>query len=486
MKIANGDITFRIDPFSARYMFARSLSRVSLLVPASILCGLIGMTLAGCQPTDVKAPTDEVSDTPVVASKIPLRVWIVAPLTEPDLLQRQWLASSEQPLELRSLTALELLQESQCQCDVLIYPANLMGELIERSWIVKLPSGVLQENDSGSGDTEHSTTPATWLAQAAYGGEVKGLSLGCSVPVFVASNALAESHSAGSWESLLAQLQIEANESPQFSFEAADVSPDALVDRFFAIVASLSDRDPGYGMLFDLQSMQARLTDPEYRRAAGIMAALASQPKGLASILGSHSLAWTWAASHETPALAIAAPTLLDKPAAALATGGIVSIKWDSAERESTSPSADALAERPQIAWWSTGAGLVASQSSQCRQTNQANACLRWLVDPAMRGVLATLLPGVEAGAPKGSGEALSWIAEQGLAQSITVKGLSLEPRLPSTHLYRQTLADELQQFLSGKKNAEQALQAAAQRWDEITRNIGSAQRRNYEKSLNL
>lgn len=447
------------------------------------------MSLAGCQPTDVNPPTDEVSETPAVVSKIPLRVWIVAPLAEPTLLQRQWLASSEQPLELRSLTAPELLQESQCQCDVLVYPANLMGELIERGWIVKLPSGVLQESDSGSVDAEHSTTPATWRAQAAYGGEVKGLSLGCAVPVFVASTALAEDNSASSWESLLAQLQIETSQSPQFAFEAADVSPDALVDRFFAIVASLSDRDPGYGMLFDLQSMQARLTDPEYRRAAGIMAALASQPQGLASILGSHSSAWTWAASRETPALAIAAPTLLDKPAAALATGSIVSIEsieLDSADRESTSPSVDALAERPRIAWWSTGAGLVASQASQCRQTNQANACLRWLVDPAMRGVLATLLPGVEAGVPKAGGEALSWIAEQALAQSVTVKGLSLEPRLPSTHLYRQALADELQQFLSGKKNAEQALQAAAQRWNEITRNIGPAQRRNYEKSLNL
>lgn len=447
------------------------------------------LTLVGCQPTDVKPPPDAASDTPEAVSKIPLRVWIVAPLAEPDLLQRQWMANSEQPLELRSLTVSELLQEPKCQCDVLLYPANLMGELIERSWIVKLPSGVLQESEPGSEDAGLSATPATWHAQSAYGGEMKGLSLGCAVPVFVASTALTDNNSVGSWESLLAQLQVEANESPQFSFDAADVSPEALVDRFFAIVASLSDRDPGYGMLFDLQSMQARLTDPEYRRAAAIMAALASQPEGLASILGSHSSAWTWAASHETPALAIAAPALLDKLAAAITTGNIVSIQANSVEPDNTNSTklrSEPAAERPRIAWWSTGAGLVASLSSQCRQTNQANACLRWLVNPAMRGVLATLLPGVEAAAPTAGGDALSWIAEQGLAQSVTVKGLSLEPRLPSTHLYRQTLADELQQFLSGKKNAEQALQAAAQRWDEITKDIGQRQRRNYEQSLNL
>ena len=305
----------------------------------------------------------------------------------------------------------------------------------------------------------------------------------------MASAALATSDSLGSWEDLLAQLQVEANESPQFTFDGANVDSDALVDRFFAIVASISDRDPGYGMLFYLQTMQARLTDPEYRRAAEIMAALASQSEGLASILGSHSSTWTWATTREAPALGIAAPAMLDQQAAAIATGSIVSIQSASAGSEnpsSTELTADATAERPRIAWWSTGAGLVASQASQCRQTNQANACLRWLYNPATRGVLATLLPGVEAASPTAGAEALSWKAEQELAQTMTVQELSLEPRMPSAHLYRQTLANELQQFLAGKKNAQQALQAAAERWDEITKDVGPSQRRNYEQSLNL
>ncbi len=470
-------------------VFGRTPRYAALLISVTIVCGMLLATMSGCQPTEVPSPTDEARDTPAAVSKIPLRVWIVAPLTKPDLLQRQWLANSEQPLELRSLTVPELLQESQCQCDVLLYPASLMGELIERSWIVKLPSSALPESDSGSEDADLSTLPSTWRAQAAYGGEVTGLSLGCAVPVFVGSSALTTNDGLGHWEDLLAQLHVEANESPQFSFDAADVVSDALVDRFFAIVASLSDRDPGYGMLFDLQSMQARLTDPEYRQAAGIMAALASQPEGLASILGSHSSAWAWAATQQTQALAVAAPTLLDEQAAAIATGSIVSFRSASSASEDTSSerlTAGATADRPRIAWWSTGAGLVASQSSQCRQTNQASACLQWLANPATRNVMATLLPGVEAATPTTGGEALSWIAEQGLAQTITVKGLSLEPRLPATHLYRQTLANELQQFLAGKKNAQQALQSATQRWDEITKNAGPAQRRNYEQSLNL
>ncbi|MEO8271371.1 MAG: hypothetical protein ABI557_16740 [Aureliella sp.] len=470
-------------------MFDSTVSCIAVLRSAAIVSSMMLVALAGCQPTEVESGSDTVSETTAAVSEIPLRVWIVAPLAEPDLLQRQWLASSEQQIELRSLTVSELLQESQSQCDVLIYPANLIGELIERSWIVKLPSSVLQPIGTDSADAELATTPATWQAQAAYGGEAKGLSLGCPVPVFVASTTLTTNDSVVTWQNVLNQLQIETSESPQFSFDSADVDADALVDRFFAIVASLSDRDPGYGMLFDLQSMQSRLTEPEYRRAASILAALGSQPGGLASILGSHSTAWTWAATRETPALGIAAPALLDKPAAAIVTGSIVSMLANSADFENTSSTkltGDISAERPQIAWWSTGAGLVASQSSQCRQTNQTKAFLHWLNSPSTRSVLATLLAGAETSSSGTGGETLSWKAVQKLSQTMTVKGLSLEPRLPSTALYRRKLSDELQQFLVGKKNAQQALQAAAQRWNAITEEAGQRQRRSYEQSLNL
>ena len=99
---------------------------------------------------------------------------------------------------------------------------------------------------------------------------------------------------------------------------------------------------------------------------------------------------------------------------------------------------------------------------------------------------MSTLIPGIEAATPSSGNEALSWRAQRQLAQEIKVTALSLEPRLPLANQYRQSLADELQQFLSGKKNSTTAMEDAARRWNEITKKAGATQRRNYEHSLNL
>lgn len=455
------------------------------------------ITLQGCQPKSAPPASSDSSVAPPVVSNIPLRVWIAAPVAEAELLQRQWLAKSEQPLELRSLTVSELLDEPDCQCDVLLYPASLIGELAQRGWIVKQPSRSAQAGESSTDEQGDLNVHAAWLAQATYADETMGLSLGCAVPVFVASSGLADENGGLTWDEVLSSLKVAANDSPSFSFDdvdlAADVDAEALVDRFLAIVASLSDRDPGYGMLFDLQSMQARLADPEYVQAAGILAGLAAQPDGLRSVIGSHSTAWAWSATRDAPALAIAAPILLDQQAAAITSGHILKLlpPTESGPAKDVPGSAQALSgspqsARPQVSWWSASGGLVASMSSRCRQTSQAQVCLEWMRAPATRTIMSTLIPGIEAAMPKFGNEALSWQAQRQLTQEVKVAALSLEPRLPLANRYRQTLADELQQFLSGKKNSITAMKDAARRWNEITRQAGATQRRNYEQSLNL
>lgn len=446
------------------------------------------MVLLGCTPSPSSSEPADVLQAAPTASTVPLRVWVIGSISEPQILMRQWLANSEQPLELRSLTAAELLGESQCGCDVVVYPARLVGELNQREWIVKLPAAAMpsstaaQSDDSTGNTTAVEAQPAAWRMQAEYAAQTMAVSLGCSVPVFVASASLgnesdsedARPNTEMDWPSLLAELNISRQASPQLQFDIAEVDAEALVDRYLAIVASVAQRDPGYGLLFDLQTMQPRLHQPEFLEAAELLAALASQVGGQAAAVGSHSVAWKWASENPAPALAIASPSLLDTSIAGGTSGKILRIR------------AQGAAPSSKTSHWNTGGGLMASLSSNCRQTNQAVSFLKWVASADTRAVLAKLIPGVESATPVGGADSLSWKARQSLGEFLSRITISQEPRMPGASRYRKALTDELTWFLSGQKNSSQALADAEKSWNEITTSLGKNQRRSYEESLGL
>lgn len=439
-------------------------------------CACVAGTLVtlGCERT--REPEAAPPTTPSLStSLIPLRVWVAAPIADQQIWLRQWLAHSEQPLELRSFSTAELLQQPQNDCDVLLYPARLIGELTERGWIIKLPETVQAENGAEAEEQSNSSVPAAWRQQAIYAGQTMAIPLGCALPVFITSDSGPTAQQPLSWEEALEALQIEEQAAPQLDFDAGEVDREALVDRFLAIVATLSSRDPSYGLLFDLQTMQSRLTEDNFVRAAKILAGLATQPLGVDSVIGSHSAAWQWAATTDRPAMAIAAPALLDPEMAQITTGQIVRFR-----------SATAVGQRPKVVAWNSGGGLLVSLSNQCRQSSHAAALLRWLAEPNSRTVLSKFAMGIEASAPTSGVDSLAWRARQSLADVMSGVGVAQEPRLPLASLYRSTLADELIAFLSGKKGVQQSVQAAHQGWGQITAKAGQVQRRNYEQSLGL
>ncbi len=450
--------------------------------------------LSGCRPDKQQTTNSIASATSEPgASNVPLRVWVAAPFSDPQFLMRQWLANSEQPLEFRSLTVDELLRESRCNCDILVYPAHLIGELAERSWIVKLPATTtaqLTNSEEVSEATSHAL-PAVGQLQATYASRPMGISLGNAVPVFIVSDSFPTNLlEASTWSDALEAIDVAATERPALAIDEQSIDRDAVVDRFLAIAATISERDPSYGLLFDLQTMRSRLREPEYLRAAKIFAGLASQAGGQTAALGSHSEAWKWAAQHSQPALAIAAPALIDNSTAALTSGQILRISSAQSKVNvalETTSELTATLERPSVVAWNTGRGLIASVSANCRQTNQAGTLLRWLGDNSARTALSSIVAGVEASTPIAGPAAPSWRARQALAEIIgNGSGLSHEPRLPRAVDYRRALADELILFLSGKKNAPQALQDADSKWGELTDAVGKSQRLNYEQSLNL
>jgi hypothetical protein len=315
--------------------------------------------------------------------------------------------------------------------------------------------------------------PAAWARQVAYGGDVWGVSLGVSIPLTTVSASAAETASkAEDWDSLLRLLAIESTKMPTRDFDPALVNRAELVDRFLMIVGGLTQRSPDYGLLFELQKMKPRLTEPEFVRAAEILLILSQQAsdrdKGMQPVTGDSSQAWLWINAQTKPAVTIISPALLT--AAATQETGSKSIR----------------VPRKCIGW-NTGSGLIAALSAGCRQSARATELLRWLRLSETRHTLSPLIAGIESASPISGSDSSAWQATNIATELAANASMPSELRLPRAEEYRSALADGLIAVLSGEKQIADALADATAAWQTITDARGRVpQRADYEKSLGL
>ena len=419
----------------------------------------------GCESNNSYNPSE--SPKTLAAAAVPLRLWIVGQVSDPTLVERAWLTGSDLKLEIRTLSVNEFLSEKTCNCDVTIFPARLLGEMIDRTWLTKLPAKLTTPAENAP------HVPAAWARQSAYGGDAWAVSLGVSIPVAIISASASESsQGAADWDSLLTSLAIESPRAPTQKIDSALVNRDALVDRFFTIAGGLTERSPNYGLLFELQSMNPRLTAPEFIRAAEILRSLAVQTSdpvsAIQSVTGDASQAWSWINAQSMPAITIVSPSLLT--AAAAKASGSKSIRVPA-----------------NYIGWNTGSGLLAALSANCRQSARATELLNWLRQSETRHTLSLLIPGIESASPTSGSDSSAWQASTIATALAANANVSSELRLPRAEEYRSALADSLIAILSEDKPIADSLAKAAAAWQVITEARGRVlQRVDYEQSLGL
>ncbi len=428
---------------------------------------IIASAFTGCTPQPPRSAKSVKSEAEAI-STVPLRLWIVSQVSDGSLVERQWRTGSEQPLEIRVLSVSDFLAEPTCACDIVAFPSRLLGELLDRAWVIKLPTALRQPV---SAEESGNVQPAMWQKEVAYNGEIWGVPLGTSIPlVVVGSSEPAKSLSNQSWDEFLRSMQITAAEPIQV--DAATVDQVALVDRFFAIVGGLVTRSPDYGLLFELQTMKPRLTEPEFVKAAEILAQLSSQGVDKEgsdrSAVGSFSESWAWVSSQSSPAVAIAIPSMLT-----------TEVVKESNCRPVRVP--------PNGITWNTGSGLMASMSANCRQSTRATALLRWLGSSETRQALAPLILGIESAVSISGTDSSAWQAAELTREMAAGERVTSELRLARAEEYRQVLANHLLDVISGNATATEALAATSEAWQAITESRGRlVQRADYERSLGL
>lgn len=419
----------------------------------------------GCKPStpsSTKEPAEQ-SSTPK-ASSIPLRVWLVGEITQPETLIRQWNAVSDQPVEFRPLHANELLDAEKCPADLLLYPARLLGELVRRQWIVKLPNALDYSKKPAvlvpDVEAEIAPAPAAMLAAAKYDAIQYGLPLGYSLLSVLASSA--SKTESTTWIELGQTLSAVTRGA--IDFDESKVDHEALVDRFLTIAFGIAEVNMKYGVLFDLKSMKPRLAAPEFLKAGEILQGLACQPNATESVIGSHSAAWSWINRVDQAAFAVVSPSQLSGEVLSLEGAHRIAIVGAKA--------------------WNSGAGVIASMATQCQQSTQTINFARWLSEHSTLDSLRGQVPGMVSSGARGVS-----LAERMMASDSSLlqrDDISNEPRFPAAYKLRESLAKQLVMFLKGQ-SCEQSLSIAAKEWSKIIDEQGTASfKSDYEQSLGL
>ncbi|MEM7558400.1 MAG: hypothetical protein AAF394_04700, partial [Planctomycetota bacterium] len=108
------------------------------------LCVLLTVaSLIGCKQPEVI----EKEDPTLAVSEYPIRVWIASPVSDIPIIQRQWQAGSEQPIEIKQVQAEDLLGKENPEADVIVFPARLIGDLIAKGAIQKIPENATKTDD---------------------------------------------------------------------------------------------------------------------------------------------------------------------------------------------------------------------------------------------------------------------------------------------------------------------------------------------------
>jgi ABC-type glycerol-3-phosphate transport system substrate-binding protein len=118
--------------------------RISSLVVLSFCFGV------GCTPTPPPEPVERPRES---SETRPIRVLVVDDVRLGQALERQWLARSEQPIQVLNATSAELIAApSPPTADVILYPSGLLGTLAERGQIEPLSESVAGMSDGERDD----------------------------------------------------------------------------------------------------------------------------------------------------------------------------------------------------------------------------------------------------------------------------------------------------------------------------------------------
>lgn len=442
----------------------------------------------------------------------PLRLCVVDDPEFAEAIETQWAARAETPLEVRRITATELLAEKSLNTDVLIYPSRYLGELAERGVIMVLPPEALKERDFEWSDI----LELVRLRETAWGEKTYAVPLGSAPPVLWYRPDLLRAAGLEVPRTWPEYLEATRRLSDRDALRAASVDAtgasdrpwsgtleplrkDSAVDLFFAHAAPSVRHRSQYSTFFDFRTMEPLIAGPPFVEALEQLmelAKLSPASTGLgidqvreAFVRGECAMAIAWPSRAEPQVRDLPQPrqvAFAELPGSDRAYNASDK-KWES-RRAEESPFVPML-------------GVAGRMGSITRESPRARSSLNLLRLLASSEWSSEVSPRSRATAPfrqSHRSQAANWIDEgldgasgdtyfAALQSANTRPQYLLTLRLPGRDEYHAALADSVEAAVRGELAPQAALEQVAARWREITEKHGiEKQRQAYRRSLGL
>ncbi len=463
---------------------------VKIMVKLGVLAFLLGLiNVSGC---DSDSKKQELVSEPAASSRPALKIWIVdAPELEKEILVR-WQAASDQALKIEHVAADSVASREPFNADVVIYPGILLGDLVQKEAIGRLPTQAIAKRQT---QAEAPTTnesgavswPLRWRSIATYGGQIYAVPLGASnlgaamlgldsgplneLDSLLSSSRDLNAQSLELWtqfldqaESLLAASRDDRRKTLEDCLSKISLDEKAwLVDRFLFIASTTNARSRG---LFDLVKMEARLNQPDFSNSAKILSRMAQLfPETIAV---EPTNAWGSMVSRTNVA-------------ATYAVGWPSSIPRIDSDASSETSGKLVVAELA----WNPARGLIASVGKNTRQTAVSCRFLVWLSEPEQREALRAVCSGIELTPEQSDRNSVrdDYRAFQTInSRDSRVETMALSLRMASANQYRAILADCLVASILEPDKIDPIMASCSSKWDQLTAKLGIETQRNSEE----
>jgi hypothetical protein len=399
-----------------------SLRRAVRMRPFQVLAVLNLLAATACN-RDTAAP----SATPPARVDVSLGVLVV---DQPEMARRigrlrgDWVDASGGDLRVLESSIEEFSKDSQVNADVVVYPARLLGQLVEAKEVRPLRQSV-----AGDESLAFSTIfPVVREGEIMYGGAHFAVPFGSRVPVI--------SPRTGAGKDLSGR---------RF----------AAVWRLFARAAPLAEHPNQVAVLFDLETMDAWIAGPPFVRALEALTAPGTSAEN-----------WEFWPPLESSSSQRRAS---DEASLAMIPESGEIFDWGSGAWETP---ADGTSRVPLVG----AESWIGSVTSASRNAPAAFRLLVWLASERRSGA------GTVAIVPfrRGSADELT-------ESALSARNYLQVPRILEVDEYLAALDFNIGHALRGELGPDEALHAAAKAWNEITDRVGRDRQRDaYRKHLNL